>query len=284
MTDRLSEITARIDGVRQLGSVVNAMRGIAAARAQQARTQLAAVDAYAASIAAAIGTLLVLMPRPNESSGQKAAKPALVLFCAEQGFAGAFSEHVLIAAGSDLAASQIFLIGTRGAMALAEHGRVADWSMALPSRSQTIPKMADRAADALYARIATGEIDSLVAIFSIWQPGKAMRIVRLSLFPFDFSAFPKPKTKAPPLMDLAPAALIEALAADYLHAQLCRAGLHAFAAENEARMEAMASARNQAERQLASLEARKRAVRQEAITEEVIELAAGETASRSRFI
>jgi F-type H+-transporting ATPase subunit gamma len=36
------------------------------------------------------------------------------------------------------------------------------------------------------------------------------------------------------------------------------------------------------ERQLASLQARQRAVRQEEITEEVIELAAGETASRQR--
>jgi F-type H+-transporting ATPase subunit gamma len=67
-----------------------------------------------------------------------------------------------------------------------------------------------------------------------------------------------------------------------MHAQLCRAGLHAFAAENEARMEAMAAARNHVERQLTLLQARQRAVRQEEITEEVIELAAGETANKQR--
>src|SRR5271166_4012437 len=58
MTDRLADVGARIHGIRQLGAVVNAMRGIAAARAQQARGQLAAVDAYAATIAAAIGAVL----------------------------------------------------------------------------------------------------------------------------------------------------------------------------------------------------------------------------------
>ncbi len=83
-------------------------------------------------------------------------------------------------------------------------------------------------------------------------------------------------------LEMAEADLIEALTADYMHAQLCRAGLHAFAAENEARMEAMEAARCQVERQLASLLAMQRAVRQEEITEEVIELAAGETASRGR--
>ena len=46
-------------------------------------------------------------------------------------------------------------------------------------------------------------------------------------------------------------------------------------------MEAMAAAHNQIERQLSTLQATQRHVRQEEITAEIIELAAGETASRS---
>jgi len=60
MTERLADINARIDGIGQLKAVVNAMRGIAAARAQQARSQLTAVDSYAATIALAIGRALAL--------------------------------------------------------------------------------------------------------------------------------------------------------------------------------------------------------------------------------
>ena len=47
MTERLADIGARIDGIRQLGAVVNALKGIAAARARTARSELAAVDSYA---------------------------------------------------------------------------------------------------------------------------------------------------------------------------------------------------------------------------------------------
>ena len=65
MTDRLADITARIDGIGQLGQVVNAMRGIAAARAQQANAQLPAADSHAATIAAAIGEVLTLLPSRN---------------------------------------------------------------------------------------------------------------------------------------------------------------------------------------------------------------------------
>ena len=87
---------------------------------------------------------------------------------------------------------------------------------------------------------------------------------------------------AAPLLNLPPESLLETLTADYLHAELCHAALHGFAAENEARMEAMAAAHTQTERQLAALQATQRRVRQEEITAEIIELAAGEAASRER--
>jgi F-type H+-transporting ATPase subunit gamma len=278
VTERLADIGARIGGIRQLGAVVNAMRGIASARAQQARRQLAAVDAYAATIALAIGRVLTLATPARSVNDRQSGRLALVLFCAEQGFAGAFSERVLDAAGADLATSELFMLGTRGGMAIAERGVAIGWHAALPSHSAGIPKVADRVAEALYARIATGEITQLDVVFTERRAGGAVS-VRRRLFPFDLHAFPRPDGPDSPLLNLAPDALVRALTADYMHALLCRAALHAFAAENEARMEAMSAARSQVERQLATLQARQRLVRQEEITAEVIELAAGETAS-----
>jgi len=281
MTERLADISARIDGTRQLSAVVNAMRGIAAARAQQARGQLIAVDSYAATIAVAIGRALTLLPSAHPDGARRSTRPALVLFCAEQGFAGAFSEHVLDAAGGDLAASELFLIGTRGGAVAAERGITAGWKSPMPSHSLGVPKLADRIAEALYARISMGEIDRLDAVFSQWQPGRGIHVERNRLFPFDMSAFPRSTDANAPLLNLACETLLSELTADYMHAQLCNAALHAFAAENEARMEAMAAAHKQIERQLSSLQATQRLVRQEEITAEIIELAAGETASRS---
>jgi F-type H+-transporting ATPase subunit gamma len=280
VTDRLADISARIHGMRQLGAVVNAMRGIAAARAQQARSQLAAVDGYAATIAAAIGQALALAPAPRPGAVRSSTRPALVLFAAEQGFAGAYSERVLDAVRTELAASELFLVGTRGVAIAVERGVAASWHSAMPSHSVGVPKFADRIADALYARIATGEIDRLDAVFARWSPGRGARVERRRLFPVDMTIFPGPTGVNLPLLNLAPAALLSDLTADYMQAQICNAALHAFAAENEARMEAMTGAREQIERQLASLRATQRRVRQEEITAEIIELAAGETATR----
>jgi F-type H+-transporting ATPase subunit gamma len=282
MTERLADISARIDGIRQLGAVVNAMRGIAAARAQQARSQLLAVDSYAATIALAIGRTLPLVPAGRSTAARRSARPALVLFCAEQGFAGAFSERVLDAVGKDLSTSELFLIGTRGNAIAVDRGVHAAWNSPMPSHSLGVPKLADRISEALYARFAKGAIDRLDAVFSQWRPGHGILIERRRLFPLDMSGFSQPTKAGAPIMNLAAEPLLIELTADYVHAQLCKIALHAFAAENEARMEAMASAHRQIDRQLSALQATQRIVRQEEITAEIIELAAGETASRSK--
>lgn len=279
MTLRLADISARIDGIRQLGAVVNAMRGIAAARAQQARGQLGAVDGYANVIAAGIGRALTLLP-PATDTLATSGRSALVVFAAEQGFAGAFSERVFDFARADLAVSILFVVGTRAAAVLAERSITPAWTGALPSHSAGIPKLADQITEALYARIAKGEINALSVVYARFEPGQPADVIRDELLPLDLAKFSSPDQTQPSLINLAPAALLAGLTADYLHAQLCHAALHAFAAENEARMAAMAAARDQIGRQLATLRGRERQVRQEEITAEVIELAAGAAASR----
>jgi len=55
VTERLSDVMARIGSVRQLSSVIGAMRGIAAARAREARERAEGVRAYARTVGAARG-------------------------------------------------------------------------------------------------------------------------------------------------------------------------------------------------------------------------------------
>ena len=142
MTERLADITARIDGVRQLGAVVNAMKGIAAARAHMARTQVMAVDSYAATIAAAMSNVLgtgpALPAHPYETGG----KTGLLVFGAEQGFAGAFSERVLDSIGQDPVT--LFLIGTRGLSVATARGLSPDWTAPLPSHPPASPNWPTR--------------------------------------------------------------------------------------------------------------------------------------------
>ena len=281
MTERLADVSARIDGIRQLGAVVNAMKGIAAARASAARAEIKAVNSYAATIAAAISDALgpaSPVSSVKTSGGQADGITGLLVFCAEQGFAGAFSERVLDSIEDDLPAANLFLIGTRGLSIAAAQGLHPVWSAPMSSHTPGIPKLADQITKAIYRGLGEGSFESMDMIHAGWASGQ-LQVVRQGLLPIDLSALPPPGATRP-LTQLPTDALINSLSGDYLHALVCKAALHAFAAENEARMEAMSAAGSQITRELGEFEATLRQVRQEAITAEIIELGTGTASAR----
>ena len=275
MAERLADIVSQIRNVRQLHAVVTAMRGIAASRAQQSRALLAGIEAYAKVIAGAIGEAVSLLPSEERTSPSLGSPGhGLILFCAEQGFAGAFTERVLDAAG-DLEGASVFLVGTKGATVAGERGIRPAWSAPMATHVGTVPGFANRLADALYANIVAAPLTRVEILFSRAAPGGGIEVARRSLLPLDTRAFPRPIQAQPPLTTLAPPILLERLAAEYVYAQICEAAMQAYAAENEARMMAMTSARTNIETRLTALAQRERQLRQEEITTEIVELAAG---------
>jgi F-type H+-transporting ATPase subunit gamma len=274
MTDRLGEIETRIRSVRQLGTVVTAMRGIAATRAQQSRALLPAIDAYARSIAGAIAQALPLAPADGPRPGRD-APGALVLFGAEQGFAGAFADRMLAPAVSLPPGTALFLIGSRAVRLAGERAIAPAWHTPMVAQTGAIAALASRIAEALYAALPQGGFRQVEMVFPLWRPGQELQVERRLLLPLDPRWFPPHPAAQPPLITLPPARLLEQLAEEYVIAQLCEAATHAFAAENEARAAAMQRARSNIADMLDDLAAEERRVRQEAITAEVVELASG---------
>ncbi len=282
MADRLADIVTQIQNVRQLEAVVTAMRGIAAARAQRGRSLLAGIDAYSQVISRAIGHALRLLPADQTLAPPLGrARRGLVLFCAEQGFAGAFSERVLDAAAGDLDRAITLLVGTRGAVVANERGIKPAWSAPMATQVDAIPTFANLLADALYGYVVGARISKVDIVFSRAAAGGGTQIDRHSLLPIDFGRFARSVETLAPLTTLKPRLLLERLAAEYVYAQLCEAAMHAFAAENEARMMAMTAAKTNIATKLAALSQRERQLRQEEITTEIVELAAGAEASES---
>lgn len=281
MAERLADSVAQIQSVRQLEAIVAAMRGIAASRAQKGRALLAGVDAYSDVISHAIGQALNLMPADaGGPASVRGGRAGLILFCAEQGFAGAFSERVLDAAARELDGAVVLLVGTRGATVANERGLKPAWSAPMASHAETIPKFANRLADALYGYVAAGAIARVDIFFPCSIASRSIEVNRHSLLPIDFARFARPIESLAPLTTLGPQRLLESLAAEYVYAQLCKAAMHAFEAENQARMMAMAAAKTNIETKLAGLVQREHQLRQEEITTEIIELAAGIDASK----
>jgi F-type H+-transporting ATPase subunit gamma len=284
MTDRLDEVSAKLHAVRQVGAVVNAMRGMAGSRAQQARALLPAARAY--SDVAFRATVQALELEGEDAADSRRADPRvapmLIVFGAEQGFAGGFSDKVLEVAAS-LPEANWLMVGARTALLASQRGRRVMWKIGLPARAAALPATAASIAEALYDAVAHAGMARVDMVVPVWTGSGGTRIERRALLPLDTTALAGgPPASQPPLTTLRPAVLLTRLTEEYVYARVCEAAVEAYVAENEARVTAMAAARSKIETQLATLQQLEHRVRQEAITAEVVELA-GRASERRRL-
>lgn len=283
MAERLADLEARVASVRQLSAVISAMRGIAVVRSRQASARLAGIRAYAHTAGTAIAQLLARLPAGDAIGSRAPLRPdgghVLIALCAEQGFVGAFNTHVLAAVAERIGtahAPALFLLGDRGVALAAERGLAIEWSAPMASHVDQLASLANRLADALFERLQGGGVHEVTIIHSRPADGPhPSGIVERRLLPFDYGRFPPVSTARPPILQLPPATLLARLADEYVFAELCEALTLSYAAENEARVHAMVAARENVARKLDELSARSRQLRQEQITDELIELAAG---------
>jgi len=290
MTERLGDVEARIGTVRQLSSVIGAMRGIAAVRSHEAAARLPGIHSYAATIGGAIARALMLaapaataaVPLAATAAVPPAATAAVppaglvIALCAEQGFVGPFTAHVLAAVPG---CSALVVVGTRGLAPAHERGLPVVATLPMVSHVDQIVALTNRLADLVLARIAAEGLARVTVVHAIPAAnGQPTAIVTTQLLPFDLARFADARHAPPPIVQVPAARLVAQLADEYMFAQLCEALTLSFAAENEARMHAMVAARDNVAHKLDDLEASARRLRQEAITAEVIELAASRDA------
>lgn len=277
MSERPAQVAQHLETVRELGEVIAAMRGIAAARAREARDHLDAVRAYADTLGTAIGEALALLDDVAPPGPAVDASPGglAVALCAEQGFAGNFSERVLdaVAAMPERAAG-VLLVGERGALHAAERSLPADWTTPMAAHLDEVPALAERLAEAVYARLDDVPLTVTLVHALPGEAGTATRLVQRTLLPFDYRRFPIAQRRQPPATQLDATTLIEALAGEYVYAELVEAIVLSLVAENEARLQAMIAAQGNIDQRRDELTAAFNRARQDAITEEIVELSA----------
>jgi F-type H+-transporting ATPase subunit gamma len=267
--ERPGVIRARIRSIAQLREVVGAMRALAAVRMQQASDMLDGTRRYGEIVAAALSQALMLAG----AEGQRPAGPHAVLLCGpEHGFVGGHTEALIQALPP---AETVFAAGARGAHALAEAGRPAAWWMPAPSHAPAVAESARGLAAELTRRFAGGEFAGLTAVFARIEEGGRWRVVVEAILPPDLARFRRPPALVPPLANLAPAVLLERVVEEWFLAELARALTEALAAENLARLQAMSNAHDNIEKKLDALVAQERILRQEQITEELLDVVNG---------
>ena len=273
---RLAEIETHIAGISELLDIVGAMRSLASMRVQEAHHALPGIRRYAETMAAAIGSALLLMPEPSLAEGAARGRRALILCTAEHGFVGGFNARVLDAAERALDVDDtLFVLGSRGAALAKERRWTTAWANPMATRPEGVLETVRPLTAELYRLIARGQVARVDVIFVRHRQGSAATIERRQLLPLNLASFALEQPRQPPLHNLASDVLFEKLVADYVFASLTEAAVESLASENAARFAAMGSAYDNVSKKLEELRQDARQARQSEITTELLDLVTG---------
>ncbi len=269
-----SDVSARTRTVAQLADVVQAMRTLAGAQRRQAQERLAALARYAAGTRAALGAALALIEESRE--GLPAGRCRIAVLFSEHGFVGSLDDALLARAsalraecGGDLVA-----VGTRGRRLCLEKGIAVSDGGAMPTTIAAVQSTAQRLTETLFGEVAEGTMGELHLVFAAHISAATWAPREERIFPPDASPT-VPARGVAPLHTLAPRVLVARAMEEYAFAQVNWAVAEAFATERAARFLSMDAARRHIDDKLSELRALEREVRQESITSEILEIAAG---------
>jgi F-type H+-transporting ATPase subunit gamma len=285
MAEREREIRDRIQGIRGLHAVVNALRAQAAGPTAQTQAALPGLRKYADVVGDALAEALSLLPPkppaaeppltpPSHSEESRPLPKGLIVFCAEHGFSGAFSRHIIESVIAEAGSVELFIIGSRGLRVARERNLRVSWSRPMSSHFDAIPDLVNDVTERIYGKFTAGALSGVDIVYGLATATGASSIERQSLLPVDPSRLKRiaavPGTK--PITYMAPEKLVERLVGEYFFAQLAHAAIESFASENAARLATMDGARRHIEEKLADLTRQERLARQEQITAEILDV------------
>ena len=274
--NRLADIESHIASIGELLNIVGAMRSLAGMRVQEAQQALPGVRRYAESMAAAIGSALLLMPGVAAGNPDRLSRKALVLCAGEHGFVGGFSERLIEAAEAALEASDsLFILGSRGAVLATERGRKVAWTGPMATRPAGVSRLVSELAATLYSHIVREDFSRVEVMFTRSNRGAGPNIERVLVLPLDIASLAAKEPRQAPLHNLDAVRLFEKLTAEYVFATLTEAAIESIASENAARFAAMDSAQRNVLKKLEELHQQARQARQTEITTELLDLITG---------
>jgi F-type H+-transporting ATPase subunit gamma len=278
--DELIRLKSGIESLGELQTLFSAMRALSAARVQEAQAALDGIRRYAAVVEGAISEAASLR-RATDARWSEAVLPqsgALVLICAEHGFAGAFNRLLLQRAKAELKTDeQLGIVGRRGASLAGEHGLLPAWTLAMTTHVTGVIEVARRVTAQLT------QAASVRLIFARYQSGGRFEVGVRQVIPIDPRLLEASAARAPPLHHLNPQLLLQRLIEEHFFADLVLAMMESLASENGARLQVMKAADRNIDDKLTTLTQRAREVRQQAITAELLDVVTGAEAILQSF-
>lgn len=277
MSEQLDDVERRLASVRELQDIVGAMLSLAGVRLQQAQQSLPGTRSYAEIVRDTLQRAMAMLPGSDADGVPPGpeARPIVVVFGAEHGFTGAFNRRIVETL--DPGAQEVRLVaGTRAATLCQDRGIAVAWATPMATNVGAVTGTARRISAELYRRLSSNRASRIEIVYARYAGGGRFDVCRDNLFPIPRA---KPSIVAvPPLLNLPVQRLVDQLIEEYLFGELAHSGMESVASENGARLTTMQVARRNIEDRRTELEGQERALRQEEITVEMLDVITGAAA------
>ena len=278
--ERRARLTARLSSLSDFREVVRAMRAIAATHVQEAHGALASIRQYSEQIEQAIADAATLLSKSDDArlAGPAGEEAKIVIpICSEHGLSGAYSNVILERAETYLKdGAKIGLIGRKGKLIAEEQGLPLAWSFPMATHTRGVSTLCLNIMDKIVG------FTHVVVVFAEYVSGGRYEVRDRQLAPLDPDLLARRASQQKPFHYLSPDVLIKDLTLEYVFSELMRAVMEGFASENGARLTIMEAADRNAEEKIERLSREEKAMRQEEVTSELLDIVIGAEVVRGK--
>ena len=292
------EIKTHIESVQETKKITSAMYLIASTKLRKARQELDNTRPYFEAlrreikrIFRTVGGEAVDSPYfyPMEGEPPLDKPNACLVITADKGLAGAYNQNAIKEALKLLDThpdTKLYVVGEYGRRFFASHSIPIEHSFLYTAQNPTMARAREISA-LLLDGFEKDELDKIYVVYTDMGNGMDFQARCTRVLPFHRTHFADSALVEPPVatpFEFLPSvqAVLDSMMPSYVSGFIYSALIDSFCCEQQARMTAMDSANQNAEKLLGELSLEFNRVRQSAITQEITEVSAGARAQRKK--
>lgn len=289
------EIRVRIDSIRQTRKITNAMYLISSAKMRKAKQEWDQTRPYFLALKAEVKRIFRTSGHvesrylyPDEGEMPLTGTYGCLVITADKGLAGAYNQNVLREAQKMLSEhpdTKLFVVGEYGRQFFQRHRIPIERSFLYTAQNPTMQRVREITGE-LLTRFNAGELQKIFVIYTDIKNSLTENVNVTRVLPFHRSVFSAPtdEKRVTEPFEFFPSVtqVLDNLVPSYVSGFIYSALIDSFCSEQRARMEAMNSANQNAEKMLGELALKYNRIRQAAITQEITEVSAGARAQRAK--
>ena len=290
------EIKTHIQSVGETRKITNAMYLIASTKLQRARQELDNTRPYFEALRGEIKRIFRTVKTvdsryfyPVGGSADQEGTYGCLVITADKGLAGAYNQNAIKQALELLDQNpdtKLFVVGEYGRRFFASHGIPIEHSFLYTAQNPTMARAREISA-LLLDRFHRRELDKIFVVYTDMGGAMSYEARCTRVLPFHRTYFADPvHTERPSasVFEFFPdvQVVLDSMMPSYVSGFIYSALIDSFCCEQQARMTAMDSADQNAEKLLGELSLQYNRVRQAAITQEITEVSAGARAQRQK--